>query len=82
MIQLGWSRRDEEGRKIEISFELVRDKAKWTVHRARNEPREAYTPEEQDWEDLLEVINRHRARGKVTHLDAEIVERLHAKALE
>lgn len=80
MIQLGWTRRDAEGKKVEILFELVRDKATWKVHRTRHDPREDYTPDAEDWEALLEAATRHAARGKVTAPDLAIVKRLRAEA--
>ncbi len=76
MISLGWNRKDEDGNRVHINFELKRGKTRWTIRRSRMSGTEPYTPEPGDWDDLLETIERHRARGKVTHEDAEVVQRL------
>lgn len=75
-FSLGWHKRDEEGNRLNIEFSLVRQKASWQVQRARYEPREAYRPAEEDWEALFETLDRHLARGKVSHTDYKIVQRI------
>lgn len=76
---VSWYRRDEEGKRIQLEFKLVREKASWVVHRRRNEPRETYEPEEEDWEELLEQLERNLRRGKVYPKDLAIVRRLYAR---
>lgn len=74
---LSWYRRDDEtGRRQQIEFKLVREKAHWQIHRERNEPRESYVPDAEDWETLLENMQRNLQRGKVYPADLEIVKRL------
>jgi hypothetical protein len=80
---LNWYRRDEEtGKRQQIEFKLVKEKAQWKIHRERFEPRDTYTPDEQDWDDLLEFMDRQLRRGKVYPKDIEIVRRLRERALE
>ncbi len=79
---LSWYRRDENGKRQQIEFKLVREKAHWQIHRERFEPREPYEPDEADWNELLEMMQRNLRRGKVYPKDIEIVRRLKAKALE
>lgn len=82
-FDVGWNRRDETtGRRININFKLIREDASWIVHRMRHEDREPYKPVERDWEDLFELLDRHLARGKVSHTDYAIVQKLHARWLE
>ena len=73
---LSWYRRDESGKRQQIEFKLVREKAHWMIHRERYEPRESYDPEEEDWDALLELMERNLQRGKVYPKDLEIVRRL------
>lgn len=73
---LKWYRRNEFGKRQQIEFKLVREKAHWTIHRERNEPREAYEPDAEDWETLLDNMERNLSRGKVYPKDLEIVRRL------
>ncbi|MCD8483158.1 MAG: hypothetical protein LR015_11125 [Verrucomicrobia bacterium] len=64
-FSLGWDRRDEEsGRRVNVEFSLIRDKATWKIRKLRGEPREELKPEESDWQELFEVLDRHQARGK------------------
>lgn len=76
---VSWYRRDDEGKRIQLEFKLVREKASWVVHRRRNEPREKYEPEEEDWEELLEQLGRNLRRGKVYPKDLAIVRRLYER---
>ncbi len=73
---LSWYRRDENGKRQQIEFKLIKEKAFWKIHRERFEPREAYEPEPSDWEALLEQMERNLKRGKVYPADLEIVRRL------
>jgi hypothetical protein len=73
---LSWYRRDEDGKRLQVSFKLVREKAEWKVHRRRNEPREPYQPDAEDWEELLALMGRNLRRGNVYPEDLEIVRRL------
>ncbi|MEX0326624.1 MAG: hypothetical protein AB3N33_11115 [Puniceicoccaceae bacterium] len=78
---LSWYRRDETGKRQQIEFKLVREKAHWIIHRERFEPRETYEPDEEDWDTLLEQMDRNLKRGKVYPKDLEIVRRLKEKSL-
>jgi len=73
---LTWARRDESGKRRQIEFKLVRDKARWTIHRERFEPREPYQPDAADWEALLDQMDRNLKRGTIQTRDIEIVRRL------
>ncbi len=75
-FSLGWQRRDEEGNRQEIEFSLVRKKAEWKIQDGRFESRRPHQPSEEDWDKLFETMDRHLARGKVTHTDYKIVERI------
>jgi hypothetical protein len=79
---LKWYRRDEFGKRQQIEFKLIREKPEWKIHRERHEPREAYTPDEQDWDELLDFMDRQLRRGKVYPEDLDIVKRLRDRALE
>jgi hypothetical protein len=79
---LSWYRRDETGKRQQIEFKLVREKPEWIIHRERFEPREAYEPDDEDWDTLIEQMQRNLQRGKVYPKDLEIVQRLKAKSLE
>ncbi len=68
--------RDEEGNRANLEFSLVRQKATWKIQHGRFETREDYKPSEEDWEALFETMDRHLARGKVTHTDYKIVQRI------
>jgi hypothetical protein len=74
---LNWYRRDEDtGKRQQIEFKLIKEKPEWKIHRERFEPREPYEPDERDWEDLLEFMDRQLRRGKIYPKDIEIVRRL------
>lgn len=73
---LSWYRRDEDGRRQQIEFKLIKEKATWMIHRERFEPREVYTPDAEDWEALLDLMRRNLQRGNVYPEDLEIVQRL------
>lgn len=75
-FSLGWQKRDENDEKQRIDFELIRDKATWRVQHGRFNTREEFTPTEEDWETLFETLDRHLARGKVSHLDYKLVSRI------
>lgn len=79
---LSWYRRDETGKRQQIEFKLVREKAEWIIHRERFEPREAYEPDDEDWETLLENMQRNLQRGKVYPRDLEIVRNLWKRSQE
>ena len=73
---LKWYRRDESGKRRQIEYKLVKEKADWAIHRERFEPREAYTPDDEDWETLIELMERNLQRGNVYPKDLEITRRL------
>ena len=79
---LSWYRRDDTGKRQQIEFKLVRENAEWMIHRERFEPRKVYEPDEEDWDTLIEQMQRNLQRGKVYPKDLEIVQRLKAKSLE
>ena len=79
---LSWYRRDESGKRQQIAFKLVREKPEWIIHRERFEPREAYEPDAEDWDSLLEQMQRLLQRGKVYPRDIEIVRKLRERSLE
>jgi hypothetical protein len=76
-FSLGWQKRDEEGTKVRIEFSLVRDKISWQAQHGRHTSRAPYDPIDEDWEQLFETMDRHLARGKVSHTDYKIVKKLH-----
>jgi len=76
---LSWYRRDEDGKRQQIEFKLIREKATWMIHRERFEPRESYEPTEEDWQELLALMQRNLQRGKVYPADLDIVRRLAAR---
>jgi hypothetical protein len=79
---LKWYRRDELGKRQQIEFKLVKEKAEWKIHRERHEPREIYKPDEVDWDELLDLMQRNLQRGHVYPKDLEIIRRLKERALE
>jgi len=79
---LSWYRRDENGKRQQIEFKLVREKAEWVIHRERFEPREAYQPDEEDWDTLMENMERNFKRGKIYPKDMEIVRRMRERSQE
>lgn len=79
---LSWYRRNDEGKRQQIEFKLIRENAEWLIHRERFEPREPYEPDEADWDELLVLLHRNLRRGKVYPRDIEIIQRLKARALE
>ena len=79
---LSWYRRNENGKREQIEFKLIKERAFWKIHRERFEAREAFEPETSDWEALLEQMERNLKRGKVYPADLEIVRRLWRRAEE
>lgn len=78
---LSWYRRDPEtGKRLQIDFKLIREKAHWKIKRQRNEPRESFTPEDEDWEALIEQMERNLQRGNLYPEDLEIVRRLRERS--
>lgn len=73
---LSWYRRNEDGKRQQIEFKLVRENASWIIHRERNEPREDYEPDEEDWDTLIENMQRNLQRGKIYPADLTIVKRM------
>lgn len=71
-----WYRRNDDGKREQIEFHLVREKATWTIHRERNEPREPYAPLPEDWDALMDALDRNLKRGKVYPQDIQIVRQL------
>ena len=75
--EFGWNRRDEENRRIKIKFKLVREKIFWTFQPARYERWEEFKPSDEDWDVVLETMEKNLRRGKVTPEDVKLVKRLH-----
>jgi hypothetical protein len=73
---LSWYRRNEFGKREQIEFKLVREKAEWTIHRERYEPRETYEPDDEDWDTLIGNLERNLQRGNVYPADLASVKRL------
>ena len=79
---LSWYRRDEFGKRRQVEFKLVKEKAEWMIHRERYEPREVYKPDDEDWETLLEQMQRSLQRGKLYPKDVEVVRDLWKRSQE
>ena len=77
---LSWYRRDENGKRQQIEFKLVRERAHWSIHRERYEPRETYEPDEDDWDTLMENMDRNFRRGNIYPEDMKIVQRLRERS--
>jgi hypothetical protein len=77
---LSWYRRDDNGRREQVEFKLVRDKPEWKLKRERFEPRETFEPAEADWEALIEQMERNLQRGKIYPEDLDIVRKLHERS--
>lgn len=77
---VAWYRKDEDGRKFQIEFKLIKEKASWKARRERFEPREDYLPEKEDWDQLLDAMERNLKRGKVYPEDLTIVRRLRERS--
>ena len=80
---LSWYRRDKEtGKRLQIEFKLVREKPEWKIKRQRFEPREIFTPDDEDWETLIEQMERNLQRGNVYPEDLDLVRRLYERSRE
>ncbi len=80
---LSWYRRDKEtGKRLQIEFKLVREKADWKIKRQRFEPRESFVPDEEDWETLIGQMERNLQRGNIYPEDLELVRKLYQRSRE
>ena len=76
-FEIGWNRRDETtGKRIRIEFKLVRRDVTWKVQRDRYETRETFEPDESDWDELFERLDKHLKRGKVQLPDIKLIHQL------
>jgi hypothetical protein len=81
-FDVGWNRRTDDGDRLRIQFKLVRDKAEWSAQAGRFNNHSPFVPQAADWQDLIEVLDRHYARGKVSKPDFDIVRKLAAAAAD
>jgi len=75
-FSLGWKKLNADGRRVRLEIKLTRNKLSWMIHPDRHESRVVHTPDEEDWEALFEVMDRHLARGKVSHEDYNEIKRI------
>lgn len=75
-FKVGWYKRNEDGQRVDIHFELIRTNMSWKLRTARFENRETFEPQEEDWDALFEAMERNQARGKITPQDALLVKRI------
>jgi len=76
-LSLGWNKKDADGRRIKVQFDLIRTDATWKLKPARHERWEPFSPEDEDWEQLFDVLDRNYARGKIKPEDVTLLRRLH-----
>lgn len=77
---LKWYRRNEDGKREQVEFSLIREKASWRVHRKRNEEREVIEPTDADWDALIDNMQRNLGRGKVYPEDLKLVRQLRQRS--
>lgn len=75
-FSMGWKKRDEDGKRFKVQCDLVRTDLTWKMKPARFEQWERFTPDENDWEALLETLDRNYVRGKIKPEDITLVRRL------
>lgn len=78
--KLSWTLRDEDGVKRETRVEVTAGKIKWQFKRA-DEERWGYDrlPVAQDWDELEEIMERRRGRGRAIKM-SEVIQRARRKA--
>jgi hypothetical protein len=75
-MELGWWKRDDEGRKFQVHLNLFGGKLAWTWQRARHEPWGPYEkPTDEDWATALELAQNRYQRRLITAYALELVRR-------
>lgn len=75
-VSLGWNKRGEDGKRIKVKFTLIQDRLTWKQQIARFEDFTTFQPEAEDWEALLDTVERNYVRGKVKPEDLKLLKRL------
>ncbi|RME69236.1 MAG: hypothetical protein D6781_09080 [Verrucomicrobia bacterium] len=79
-MEIGWWKRDEEGRKYQVHLELFGRKLRWRWQRARFERWEDYPdPTDEDWERALELAENRYNRRLITR---EVLEMIRERRLK
>jgi|TARA_B110000438_G_C15804944_1_gene646857 hypothetical protein len=76
-FNLGWYKRNEDKRRLKVSCALVRKDLEWKQKPARFERWEAMEPQPEDWDELLDSVERNYVRRKISPADRELITRLH-----
>lgn len=76
-FNFGWYKRDENRRRLKVSCSLVRKDLEWKQKPARFEQWERMEPGPEDWDELLDSVERNYVRRKVSPADRELITRLH-----
>lgn len=75
-MELGWWKRDDEGKKYQVHLNLFGKDLKWTWQRARNARWEEYeSPTDEDWETALELVENRYQRRLVHKKVVEMIRR-------
>jgi hypothetical protein len=65
-MELGWWKRNEEGKKYQVNVRVYGKELRWTCQRARFEPWEPYgPPTEEDWDMALDLVEKRYVRRLV-----------------
>lgn len=65
-MELGWWKRNEEGKKYQVNVRVYGKELQWTCQRSRFEPWEPYgPPTEEDWETALDLVEKRFVRRLV-----------------
>jgi hypothetical protein len=76
-FNLGWYKRDEDGKRLKVSCALVRKDLTWKQKPARFEQWVELVPDEEDWQELLQTLERNYARRKISPEDMQLIKRMH-----
>lgn len=76
-FNLGWYKRDEDGRRLKVSCVLIRKDLEWKQKPARFERWEPMEPAHEDWDQLLDSVERNYVRSKIAPPDRDFIARLH-----
>lgn len=60
---IGWRRRDAEGKAYEVEVSFYGGKIRWRHQYKRFDERETYEPDEEDWERLVDAVEKRVKRG-------------------
>jgi len=78
--KLSWTLRDEDGVKRETRVEVTTGKIKWQFKRADEEKWDYdRRPIAQDWDELEEIMERRRGRGRAVKM-SELIKRARREA--